>query len=60
MEHRDFDISKFVKDIAKRQNESKKENKKSLRTPEDSPAQKYNKRYRELWQNRIVWRNNDS
>ena len=49
MAEREFDFSKFVVDIEKR--EHKPESKQEI-----TPARKLDMLYRELWQNRIVWR----
>jgi hypothetical protein len=49
MADREFDFSKFVADI------EKKEHKPEVKQ-EVNPARQLNILYRELWQNRIVWR----
>jgi hypothetical protein len=50
MSDKQFDFSKFVADIEKR------EYKPELKQEELTPARRLNILYRELWQNRIVWR----
>ena len=51
MSDKQFDFSKFVADIEKR------EHRPEPLQEELTPARKLNILYRELWQNRIVWRN---
>lgn len=50
MSDKQFDFSKFVADIEKR------EQRQETRQEELTPARKLDMLYRELWQNRIVWR----
>jgi len=50
MADREFDFSKFVADI------EKKEHKPEVKQEQFNPARQLNILYRELWQNRIVWR----
>ena len=51
----DFDFEKFVKDIENRKNKRQDEIKEYVENHGDSPQRKYNKLYRERWQNRIKW-----
>jgi hypothetical protein len=46
-----FKFDKFIDDITKRE-ESRKASEKKV---EETGIRKYNRRYRELWQNRVVW-----
>lgn len=50
MSDKQFDFSKFVADIEKR------EHRPEAKQEELTPARRLNILYRELWQNRIVWR----
>jgi len=52
----EFDFSKFIKDIEKRENEAKIKRKTHQEAHRDHPMRKLNILTRELWQNRIVWR----
>ena len=52
----DYDFSKFVKDIEKRENISRENKRKYQESHKDHPMRKRNILYRELWQNRIVWK----
>ena len=54
----EFDFSKFVKDIEKKENEAKKKRLQHQEGQKDHPIRKLNILTRELWQNRIKWRRN--
>tara|TARA_B100000700_G_C14904446_1_gene789013 strand:- start:42 stop:218 length:177 start_codon:yes stop_codon:yes gene_type:complete len=51
-----FTFDKFIKDIEKRENEARKKIENHQRGQEESPTRKYNKLYREAWQNRMKFR----
>ena len=53
MADRDFNFDKFVQDIAKKEQLKKTKVEEKY---EESPQRRYNRLYRELWQNRIVWK----
>ena len=53
MKHFKFD--KFIKDIVKREDEKREQLKVYAENHEDLPQRKYNKLYRELPQNKIVY-----
>jgi glycine cleavage system protein P-like pyridoxal-binding family len=50
----EFEFDKFMDNIEEIEKSSKKRHEKVV---EDTPQQRYQKRYQELHQNRIVWRN---
>jgi hypothetical protein len=52
----DFDFGKFIEDICKREDESKRLLQEYGRDQEEHPQRRYNKLYRELPQNRITYR----
>lgn len=52
----DFMFDKFIDDICKREEESKRLLEEYGRGQEEHPQRRYNKLYRELPQNRIVYR----
>jgi hypothetical protein len=52
----DFNFDKFVTDICNRESESTRKLEEYGRGQEEHPARRYNKLYRELPQNRIVYR----
>jgi len=58
MKHKkpEFSFDKFVKDIENREKQARKKIEEHQSGQEDHPARKYNKLYRELWQNRIKFR----
>jgi len=49
-----FKFDKFIDDITKRE-ESPRASEKKVEKIEETGARKYNRLYRELWQNRVVW-----
>ena len=51
-----FKFDKFVKDICKREDDGKQRVKDHLRGQEDLPQRRYNKLYREHWQNSTRFR----
>lgn len=53
---RDFNFDKFVDDICKREQETAQRLEEYGRGQEDLPQRRYNRLYRELPQNRIVYR----
>lgn len=53
---RDFNFDKFVDDICKREQETAHRLEEYGRGQEDLPQRRYNRLYRELPQNRIVYR----
>ena len=55
MSKREFEFNKFIKDLTKREEKSENTRRKQVENAE-TPQREYNRRYRELWQNRIVWR----
>jgi len=52
----EFDFSKFVKDIEKRETEAKNKRRQHQESQRNHPIRKLNILTRELWQNRIKWR----
>ena len=52
----DFEFDKFMNDICKREEESKRLLEEYGRDQEDHPQRRYNKLYRERPQNRITYR----
>ena len=52
----EFDFSKFIKDIEKRENEAKAKRQQHQESQRNHPIRKLNILTRELWQNRIKWR----
>tara|TARA_Y100000816_G_C25974213_1_gene508476 strand:+ start:265 stop:447 length:183 start_codon:yes stop_codon:yes gene_type:complete len=58
MKDKDKSLSfdKFVKDIEKREERARRKIEEHQAGQEDHPARKYNRLYRELWQNRIKFR----
>jgi hypothetical protein len=54
----DFNFDKFVEDICTRENETVKRLEEYGRGQEEHPQRIYNRLYRELPQNRIVYRGN--
>jgi len=50
---KNFKFEKFVKDIVKRESESKQMPKTEVDKLEETPQRKYNRLYRERWQNSI-------
>ena len=50
---KNFKFEKFVKDIVKRESESKQMSKDERDKLEETPQRKYNRLYRERWQNSI-------
>lgn len=52
----EFSFDKFIKDIEKRENTAREKVENHQKGQEDHPARKYNKLYREHWQNRIKFR----
>jgi len=48
-----FKFEKFMKDIVKRESHSKQMSKNERDQVEETPQRKYNKLYRERWQNTI-------
>tara|TARA_Y100000593_G_scaffold23844_1_gene47289 strand:- start:749 stop:922 length:174 start_codon:yes stop_codon:yes gene_type:complete len=55
MSKREFEFNKFIKDLTKREEKSENTRRKQVENAE-TPQREYNRRYRELWQNRIVWK----
>lgn len=53
---RDFSFDKFMNDICAREQESTRRLEEYGRGQEEHPQRRYNKLYRELPQNRIVYR----
>jgi len=53
---REFDFSKFVKDIEKKEKQSQEKRRQHEESFRDHPMRKLNILTRELWQNRITWR----
>lgn len=51
MKNNKFQFDKFVNDICKRENEGKNRVAEHLKGQEELPQRKYNKLYREHWQN---------
>lgn len=52
----EFSFEKFVNDIEKRETAAREKVENHQKNQESHPARKYNKLYRELWQNRIRFR----
>ena len=52
----DFEFEKFMKDICKREESAKERAHDLHETGKELPQSKYNKLYREKWQNRIRFR----
>ena len=50
-----FKFDKFIKDIVKRENDAKQMPKEDLEKIEETPQRRYNKLYRERWQNTIKY-----
>ena len=48
-----FKFEKFISDIEKRENDARKKVESHQLDQENHPGRKYNRLYRELWQNRI-------
>jgi|TARA_R100000008_G_scaffold70063_1_gene47529 hypothetical protein len=48
-----FKFDKFIKDIAKRETAAKRMTETQQENVEETPQRKYNKLYRERWQNSI-------
>lgn len=53
---KEFNFDKFVKDIQKREDEAVEKVSSHQKDQNEHPARKYNKLYRERWQNRIKYR----
>tara|TARA_R100000152_G_C6709047_1_gene136993 strand:+ start:510 stop:689 length:180 start_codon:yes stop_codon:yes gene_type:complete len=53
---KEFNFDKFVKDIQKREGEAVERISNHQGEQDAHPARKYNKLYRERWQNRIKYR----
>lgn len=51
----EFDFSKFIKDIEKKQESNEKRQKEYAENFRDHPIRRLNFLTRELWQNRIKW-----
>ncbi len=56
MSDRKFDFDKFVKDICKREEQGKRRIEEHLEGQEELPQRKYNRLYREHWQNSTRFR----
>jgi len=52
-------FDKFIEDTLKREQAAKDKHKEWVESHEENPQLEYNKLYRERWQNRIKWKNND-
>jgi len=50
---KDFTFDKFVEDIVRREDEKRQKIKEYVDDHADSPQRRYNRLYRERWQNRI-------
>ena len=50
---KDFTFDKFVDDIIKREDEKRQKIKEYVEEHADSPQRRYNRLYRERWQNRV-------
>jgi hypothetical protein len=50
-----FKFDKFIKDIAKREDNSKVMPEEQRKVVEETPQRKYNRLYRERWQNSIKY-----
>ena len=51
-----FNFDKFVKDIDKRSKSQKQKEQDRIEADMNLPQRRYNKLYRELWQNSVRWR----
>ena len=51
-----FVFDKFIVDIEKREMSARKKVENHQAGQEENPARKYNKLYREMWQNRLKFR----
>jgi len=58
MSEKQFKFDKFIKDIVKREDDSREKLKEYVEGQEELPQREYNLRYRERWQNAIRWRKN--
>jgi hypothetical protein len=58
MSEKQFKFDKFIKDIVKREDNSREKLKEYVEGQEELPQREYNRRYREKWQNAIRWRKN--
>ena len=56
MSNKDYDFSKFIEDIEKRENQAREKKEKYQHDHRDHPMRRRNVLSRELWQNRIIWR----
>jgi hypothetical protein len=56
MSKKEFKFDKFMADIVKREEANKQKIKEYAENQDDLPQRKYNKLYRELWQNSVRWR----
>ena len=52
----EFKFSKFIDDIVEREEKCRQEHREHARGQEELPQRRYNRLYRELWQNRIKYR----
>jgi hypothetical protein len=50
-----FTFDKFIKDIEKREDDARKKIEEHQSHQEDHPARRYNRLYRERWQNRMKY-----
>lgn len=55
MSNKGFTFDKFMKDIVRREDEAREKQKTYAEEHADTPQRRYNRLYRELWQNRIKW-----
>ena len=55
----EFEFDKFMKDIVRREEESRQHIKEYAENHADSPARRYNERYREHTHNRIRYNGGD-
>jgi hypothetical protein len=53
MEEKNFSFDKFINDICKREEDGRQRVLEHQQGQEDLPQRKYNKLYRELWQNSV-------
>jgi len=53
MEDRNFSFDKFINDICKREEDGRDRVKRHQEGQEELPQRRYNKLYRELWQNSV-------
>lgn len=51
----DFTFDKFIKDIERREESARKKIEEHQINQEEHPARKYNRLYRERWQNRLKY-----